>query len=155
MQGLSSASNRSIALLAVLLLAGTGCSRNSSNSVRTVPIQQNWELQPGKIVGGHRIAGGLGDISIEMGGDRVYAPFDGELQPNDVERCYIFSSPQLPAYLFRICGLKSAQVGLMQQGDTLGSADYLQFATLRRQPDGKWAIVEPASDILERILKQQ
>ena len=155
MQGLSSASNRAIALLAVLLVAATGCSRNSSDSVRTVPIQQSWELQPGKMVGGHRIAGGLGDISIEMGGDRVYAPFDGELQPNDVEQCYIFSSPQLPAYLFRLCGLKSAQVGAMQQGDTLGSADYLQFATLRRQPDGKWAIVEPASDILERILKRQ
>ncbi len=155
MQGLSSASNRAIALLAVLLLAATGCSRNSSDSVRTVPIQQNWELQLGKTVGEHRIAGGLGDISIEMGDDRLYAPFDGKLQPNDVEQCYIFSSPQLPAYLFRLCGLKAAQVGAMQQGDTLGSADYLQFATLRRQPDGKWAIVEPASDILERILKRQ
>jgi len=51
--------------------------------------------------------------------------------------------------------LKSAQVGAVQQGNTLGSADYLQFATLRRQPDGKWAIVEPASDILERLLKPQ
>ena len=155
MQGFGSASNRAIALLAVILLAATGCSRNPSDSVRTVPIQQNWELQPGKTVGGHRIAGGLGDISIELNGDRVYAPFDGDLQPNDIEQCYIFSSSQLPAYLFRLCGLKSAQVGAVQQGNTLGSADYLQFATLRRQPDGKWAIVEPASDILERILQPQ
>jgi len=155
MQGFGSASNRAIALLAVILLAATGCSRNPSDSVRTVPIQQNWELQPGKTVGGHRIAGGLGDISIELNGDRVYAPFDGDLQPNDIEQCYIFSSSQLPAYLFRLCGLKSAHVGAVQRGNTLGSADYLQFATLRRQPDGKWAIVEPASDILERLLKPQ
>lgn len=154
MQGSGSASNRAIALLVVVLLAGAGCSRNPSD-IRTVPIQQNWELQPGKTVGGHRIAGGLGDISLEMNGDRVYAPFDGELQPNDIEQCYIFSSPQLPAYLFRLCGLSSAQVGSVQQGDSLGTANYLQFATLRRQPDGKWAIVEPASDILERLLKPQ
>lgn len=155
MQDSGSASNRAIALVVVVLLAGAGCSRTRSDSVRTVPIQQNWELQPGKTIGGHRITGGLGDISLEMKGDRVYAPFDGELQPNDIEQCYIFSSPQLPAYLLRLCGLNWAQVGSVQQGDSLGAANYLQFATLRRQPDGTWAIVEPASDILERVLKPQ
>jgi hypothetical protein len=46
------------------------------------------------------------------------------------------------------------QLGEIKQGQAIGSANYLQFAALRRQPDGKWAMVEPASDILQRTLTQ-
>lgn len=142
-------------LLLGLAILGAGCSTTPSVPVRPVPVQQNWELQPGKMIGKHRVAGGLGDISIEVGGDRVYAPFDGFLQPNDIEGCFIFSSPDVPAYLFRLCGLKQPKLGQVQQGDQIGSADFLQFAALRRQPDGKWTMVEPASDVLQRTLVPQ
>jgi hypothetical protein len=99
--------------------------------------------------------GGLGDVSIALRGDRVYAPFDGELMRNDIDSCYIFSSPDLPAYIFRLCGLRSPQTGRVRRGDRLGKADMLQFAALRRQPDGKWTMVEPANDVLQRVLAPQ
>lgn len=146
------ASHRLVILAAAAALFCAGCNSSSTAETRTIQIQQNWELQPGKTVGGHRIAGGLGDITIDMGGDRVFAPFDGLVQPNDLEGCYLFSSPDVPAYLFRLCGLNNPKVGQVKQGESIGSANYLEFATMRRQPDGKWAMVEPASDILERTL---
>lgn len=139
-------------LMAIALL-GTACSQ-APRPVRTVPIQQSWELQLGSTVGKHRIAGGLGDISIEMKGDRVYVPFDGEVQSNDIPGCYIYSTPDVPAYLFRLCGLKSGKTGRVRSGDTLGSADYLHFAALRRQPDGTWALVEPSKEMLERMISR-
>jgi hypothetical protein len=100
------------------------------------------------------VAGSLGDISIQLDGAKVYAPFDGLVQPNNVGECVIFSSPDVPAYLFRLCGMSRPRLGEIKQGRAIGSANYLQFAALRRQPDGKWAMVEPASDILQRTLTQ-
>ncbi len=138
--------------MTALVLAVTGCSRQDQVPVRKVQIQQAWELQPGKTVGGHPVVGGLGDISIRVGGDRVFAPFNGVLQPNDLEHCFIFSSPDVPAYLFRYCGLRHVKLGQVKQGDPIGRADYLEFAAMRRQPDGKWTMVEPAANILERSL---
>lgn len=132
-------------------LALGGC-RQPSVEVRAIPIQQAWELNPGQSVGQYRVTSGLGDIAIDVRGDRIYAPFDGLLQPNDVEGCYVFSSPDVPAYLFRLCGLERPQVGAIARGEWLGTANHLGFATLRRQPDGHWAIVEPASDVVERLL---
>lgn len=157
MPGIASASNKPwrkvwMNLLAIALV-GTACSQTPT-AVRTVPIQQSWELQLGSTVGKHRIAAGLGDISIEMKGDRVYIPFDGEVQSNDVAGCYIYSTPDVPAYLFRLCGLKSGKTGRVRSGDTLGSADYLHFAALRRQPDGTWALVEPSKEMLERMISR-
>lgn len=148
-------SSRASLLLFGLILLSSGCSQPPPVPVRPVQIQQNWELQPGKRIGSHRVAGGLGDISIDVGGDRVYAPFDGVLQPNDLAGCYIFSSPDVPAYLFRFCGLNQPKLGQVRRGENIGSAQQLQFAALRRQPDGKWTMVEPASDVLERALKPQ
>ncbi|HHP7245497.1 MAG TPA: hypothetical protein ACFE0H_12495 [Elainellaceae cyanobacterium] len=137
-----------------LALAAGGCQFNKApEPARTLQIHQSWELQPGDTLGGHRITGGLGDISIDLGGDRVFAPFDGTVQPYaDNSDCVIFSSPEVPAYLFRLCGLRQSNQGELNQGDSMGSGDYLQFATLRRQPDGTWAMVEPSSSILEKIL---
>ncbi|NJN32866.1 MAG: hypothetical protein HC824_22495 [Synechococcales cyanobacterium RM1_1_8] len=59
----------------------------------------------------------------------------------------------MPAYLFRYCGLGRMVLGDRPEGAFLGRAQALQFATLRKQPDGSWAIVEPAKDILEKSLK--
>lgn len=139
-----------VMLLSALVLSG--CSQPNSEPVRVLKIQQQWQLQPGDRVAEHRVAGGLGDISIELKGDSIYAPTDGKVQPN-VEGCVVFSGADIPAYVFRWCGLDRPKLGKVRQGEAIGSGDYLQFATLRRQPDGRWAMVEPATSILEKTLK--
>ncbi|MBW4471781.1 MAG: hypothetical protein KME45_15425 [Stenomitos rutilans HA7619-LM2] len=137
-----------------LLLLPFGCARAPSNSsTLNIKLYQTWELQPGDVLGDRRILGGLGDISIALNGNSVYAPFDGRTQL-DQHQCLIFSSPDVPAYLFRLCGLKDARPRIVNQGDAIGSGTLLQFATLRKQPNGTWAIVEPAKAILERTLKK-
>jgi hypothetical protein len=139
--------------MAIVLLTSTSCTTSSQpEPIRTIQIQQTWELQPGDMVADHQIVGGLGDISIELHGDAVYAPFDGRVQPT-TRNCILFSSPDVPAYLFRLCGLNHPHLGELQQGAAIGSGDYLHFATLRKQPEGTWIMVEPAKDILERLLK--
>jgi hypothetical protein len=155
MPGIGSVSNKLIRMGWLALLLVAGCNRfGASEPVRSLQVQQNWELQPGDTVAGYRIAGSLGDVSVELNGGTVYAPFDGKVQPNDIQGCLIYSSPEIPAYLFRLCGLRSPKLGDVKQGDAIGNGNYLQFAALRRQPEGTWAIVEPASDILERALQK-
>ncbi|KAM3095025.1 hypothetical protein ACKFKF_25955 [Phormidesmis sp. 146-12] len=136
----------------VLTLLG-GCGAPQSNEPPIdVTLYQKWELQPGDTIATYKVTGGLGDISIDLNHNRVYAPFDGKAQI-DKRGCVIFSTPNVPAYLFRLCGISSPKLGLLRQGEAIGSGDILQFAALRKQPDGKWAIVEPAKDILERTLE--
>lgn len=143
-------------ILAVMIFLNSACSaKYSTEPPRTIQIQQVWQLQPGDTIGGHQVASGLGDISIDLKGDSAYAPFSGRVQPlePDVKNCVVFSSPEIPAYLFRLCGLQNLTLGEVKQGDVIGSGAYLHFATLRKQTDGTWAMVEPAHDILERILR--
>lgn len=143
------------AIVVMGLWAIAGCSVMAPPvSVRKLQIQQSWELQPGDEIAGYRVAGSLGDVSIELNGASVYAPFDGEVQPNEISGCVLYSSPDVPAYLFRFCGVKGPTLGPVQQGDAIARADQLQFAALRRQPDGTWALVEPAQDILQRSLQR-
>jgi hypothetical protein len=141
----------SLSTIAGLLLVA-GCT-SPKVEPRAIQIQQAWQLQPGDIVGGHRIRAGLGDVSIDLKGGRVYAPFDGEVQPYRGD-CVLFSSPQIPAYLVRLCGLSRPQLGDVRQGEAIGSAKALVFATLRRLPDGKWAMVEPSSQLIEQTLRK-
>ena len=130
-----------------------GCSQPIEPD-RSLPIEQQWQLQPGSTIAGRQVAGGLGDISIELNGDRVYAPADGRVQPVKTNPiCVVFEAPEIPAYLFRLCGIRNPKLGEVQQGEAIGRADDLQFAALRRQPDGKWAMVEPSRQILEQTLK--
>jgi hypothetical protein len=143
-------------VMVMVFFSSTACSATpETEPPRAVQIQQSWQLQPGDTLGKYQIAAGLGDISIELKGDSAYAPFGGRVQPlqPDVKTCVVFSSPEIPAYLFRLCGLHHLRFGAVQQGDAIGSGDYLHFATLRKQTDGTWAMVEPARDILERILR--
>lgn len=137
-----------------LLILAAGCVQPPEVPPRAIQLHQKWGLQPGSEVAGFKISGGLGDISIELSGKSVRAPFDGKVQPNQAD-CVVFSSSEVPAYLFRLCGLKRPQLGDLQAGDVIGSGQALQFAALRRQPDGSWAIVEPAVDLLERTIRQQ
>lgn len=139
-----------IGLCIGLLLTGCNLSSQSPPAV-SIRLYQQWELQPGDTIGGRQVLGGLGDISIALNGSNTYAPFAGKTQL-DQRRCVLFSSPQVPAYLFRLCGLPSPNLGELNQGDIIGSGESLQFATLRKQPNGTWAIVEPAKSLLEKIL---
>lgn len=136
-----------------LILLTAGCAQQPEIPPRAIQLHQQWILQPGAEVAGFKVSGGLGDISIELEGKTVRAPFDGKVQPNQAD-CVVYSSAEVPAYLFRLCGLKRPQLGYLQAGDVIGSGQALQFAALRRQPDGSWAIVEPALDLLERTIKQ-
>lgn len=144
-------------LLVTGLLLGLGaCSRSPEVAPRSIPVHQDWALQPGTTVGGYRVAGSLGDVSIELKGNPIRAPFDGQVQPTQQppadQDCIAFTSPEVPAYLFRLCGVQRPRLGNVSAGEVIGKGQILQFAAMRRQPDGTWAMVEPAVDILERTV---
>lgn len=143
-----------VGLLMTTLLLPMGCTKAPSpEAPLSIKLYQSWELQPGDTIADRKVLGGLGDISIALNGNQVYAPFDGRVQ-RDNRQCLIFSSPDVPAYLFRLCGLDEPHVGEVTQGDAIGRGDLLLFAALRKQPNGTWALVEPAKAILERTLKK-
>jgi hypothetical protein len=139
------------AVVAGVILGKYWWSRPAPPPHRPVQVQQQWEIQPGQRVADYLITGGLGDVSIALQGGTVRAPFKGEVEPHNSD-CVIFSSPEVPAYLFRLCGLNRPRLGHVKIGQAIGSAEQLQFATLRKQPDGTWAMVEPSQEILERSL---
>ncbi|XHX78250.1 MAG: hypothetical protein RBJ76_28120 [Stenomitos frigidus ULC029] len=142
-----------ISVFAALLLP-LGCAQAPvEEAPLKIKLYQTWELHPGAMIGDRKVLGGLGDIAMALDGNPVYAPFDGRTQFDD-HRCLIFSSPDVPAYLFRLCGLDAPRLGTVSQGETIGSGKLLLFAALRKQPNGTWAIVEPAKGILERTLKK-
>ncbi|MGF1499952.1 MAG: hypothetical protein ACFB8W_24460 [Elainellaceae cyanobacterium] len=144
-------------ILVIGSMVGTGCAASlSPEEAQVVNIHQAWEIQPGEQVAGYTVAGSLGDISIELDGHSVFAPFNGTVRPyaNSPQSCVVFLSDEVPAYLFRLCGLKRPRYGSHRVGSTIGRAEQLQFATLRQQPDGTWALVEPSSEILTRVLQQ-
>ncbi|RMF67656.1 MAG: hypothetical protein D6742_07015 [Cyanobacteria bacterium J069] len=139
--------------LTILTLALGGCrTPPDAPSLRSVSIQQAWALQPGRAIAGHRVLAGLGDISIDLAGGKVYAPFDGQVQPTAGD-CVVFSSPEVPAYLLRLCGLRQSSLGRVSEGQALGRSEALHFAALRKQTDGRWAMVEPSTSLLERLLR--
>jgi hypothetical protein len=131
-----------------------------------IQVFQDWQLKPGDRLAGYTVTGGLGDISIDVQDRAIYAPFTGETQQDQQGRCLFYSSPEVPAYLFRLCGmtgrswfglnlgpLNQLHLGSVKAGETLGYATNLQFATLRKQTNGKWAIVEPDKSLIETLLK--
>lgn len=139
-----------IALLFIL----TGCNTSSKQSTPVeIDLYQQWQLQPGDTIAGRTVTGGLGDVSIDLAGESIYAPFNGRIQPTKAD-CYVFSSAEVPGYMFRLCGISPRKQGDLSQGEEIGSGEHLEFAALRKQADGKWAIVEPSRDILERTLQK-
>jgi hypothetical protein len=128
-----------------------------------ITVSQDWQLQPGDQIAGYTVTGGLGDISIDLspeaflnldiGGRKpIYAPFAGEVRI-DKRNCLYYTTAEIPAYMFRLCGLTSPKLGPILAKQALGQAKTLQFATLRKQPNGKWAIVEPDKTFIEKLLK--
>ncbi|MEM9119640.1 MAG: hypothetical protein AAGD09_17415 [Cyanobacteria bacterium P01_F01_bin.56] len=131
------------------------CRDEAIAAPRSVAIDQAWELTLGNMVEGFRVVAGLGDVTLQVRGARVLAPFDGEVQLSaDGPDCIFFTAPEVPAYLFRFCGLTKPRAGEVSVGDSMGRAQYLHFTTMRRQPEGTWAIVEPSTHVLERSLQR-
>lgn len=130
----------------------SSCQSQTIPPQRVINIQQEWELETGDLVANRLVVGSLGDISIALKRQPLRAPFLGKVEPSTIEQCVIYSTPEVPAYLFRFCGLKRPRFGNVKPGQTIGIGNHLQFATLRRQPDGTWIIVEPSTGILERAI---
>lgn len=139
----------------LVIVAGVGCSAGDSPPPRSFNLYQDWALEPGDRVAGYAVHSGLGDVAINLGGDRIFMPFDGQVQAaaGQEDRCIVISSPEVPAYLFRLCGINRPYLGDRHQGDTLGSGDVVAFAALRRQSDGTWALVEPAKELIAQFLE--
>lgn len=141
----------------VVLLLTAGCSQSpQAPPPRKVNLYQTWNLQPGDQLAGYQIQSGLGDIVLALNGHPVYMPFSGQVAA-DADRpdlCVVISSPEVPAYLFRLCGIHKPRLGDRKQGESVGRADGLAVATLRRQTDGTWAMVEPAKDLLEQFVSR-
>ncbi len=95
--------------------------------------------------------GGLGDISIALEGQSVYAASDGNAYI-DQRGCVYFAGADTPAYLFRLCGLEAPKLGALKAGDAIATGKILQFATLLKQSDDSWALVEPDKSLLQRTL---
>lgn len=121
---------------------------------RTLNLHQSWSLSIGTEIAGYKVSSGLGDISLALSGDSVHMPFNGKVEPTDTD-CVIVSSADVPAYLFRLCGLNQAQLGEQSQGQIIGRANHLVFAMLRREPDGTWAVVEPSPRFIEQLLVRE
>ncbi|MDA0265988.1 MAG: hypothetical protein O3A14_03285 [Cyanobacteria bacterium] len=134
-------------------IALTACQPAPNVPHRNIALHQEWLLQPGSQVSGYRVVGGLGDISIELGGRSAHAPFPGQVEPTDTD-CIAFTSQEVPGYLFRLCGLRRPRLGPVEAGEVIGKGEILQFAAMRREPDGTWAMVEPAMDVLERTVSR-
>ncbi len=142
-----------IRLMGGALLTLLAACQSGPPSPRTITIQQTWDLQVGNQVGNYRISSGLGDITLELGGDPVHMPFDGKVQPMD-DHCIALTSSEVPAYLFRLCGIQRPSLGQHRQGHTIGHTQQLVFAAFRKEPDGTWALIEPATDLIAQFLTE-
>ncbi|MBE9110235.1 hypothetical protein IQ273_12515 [Nodosilinea sp. LEGE 07298] len=145
-----------ISLGSGLLLASLTSCRNLAPVVpRQIVLKQSWEIESGDRVAGQLVTGSLGDISVRLRGTRLRAPFAGQVElAAKGFHCIYFSTPEVPAYLFRYCGVRQPRLGMVQAGEVMGHGRQIHFATLRRQPDGAWAIVEPSDRVLEQSLNQ-
>ena len=133
----------------------TSCSGQSEPSPKVITLKQQWVLNPGDRIAGSLVSGSLGDISLSLEkGTQIRAPFDGTLEPSELEGCDFYSTPEIPAYLFRLCGLSKVPYGEVRAGRSLGKGNHISFATIRKQPDGTWIIVEPARGVLEKAIEQ-
>lgn len=136
-----------------LLISMTSCrSQQASNTISEPKLYQSWQLKQGDQIEGTTVIGGLGDISIALNGKSVHAPSAGKAYV-DKRGCVYFEGADTPAYLFRLCGLKSPKLGVLKAGETIGTGDTLQFAALLKQSNDTWALVEPDKSLLKRTLQ--
>ncbi len=145
-----------LGLVLLVLSSGLGSCGGTAPAVpRQIVLKQSWEIESGDRVAGQLVTGSLGDISVRLEGIRLRAPFSGQVElASKGFHCIYFSTPEVPAYLFRYCGVRQPRLGSVQAGEAIGRSGNIHFATLRRLPDGAWAIVEPSDRVLERSLNQ-
>lgn len=134
--------------LASVLIGGCG---RSTPALRTLNLHQSWSLPMGAEIAGYPVSSSLGDIGLNLNGAAVRMPFNGTVEPTAMD-CVLVSSDDVPAYLFRLCGLSRTKLGSRQRGQAIGRAEHLIFAMLRREPDGTWAMVEPSVTFIEQLL---
>ncbi len=119
----------------------------------SIQIYQKWELQRGDRINNQTVVSALGDLAINLAGKPVYAPMSGEAKL-DRTGCVLFTGTELPAYLFRFCGINTPKLGVLRKGQTIGTANLLVFATFQKQQNGTWAFVEPSKAMIEQTLKR-
>jgi hypothetical protein len=140
---------------------------NRQPEVREIEVQQTWGIPAGAQIGKYFVASGLGDISLEIDG-MTFAPVDGWVEGEFVsisqgnlqrnrEDCVIFSSPQMPAYLLKLCGLQRKNLGNIKQGKEIGKTNgYLHISLLsyRKSENGKpvWMYVSPSPQLIESLV---
>lgn len=139
-------------ILLLSLLSSCTATPRSENTIPEPRLYQSWQLKPGDEIAGAKVVGGLGDISIALNGQSVRAPSDGNAYI-DSRGCLYFAGADTPAYLIRLCGLEAPKLGALKAGDTIASGKMLEFATLLKQSDGTWALVEPDKSLLQRTLQ--
>lgn len=139
-------------ILLLSFVSGCTLSQHSDSTIPEPKLYQSWQLKPGDQIAGATVTGGLGDISIALKGKSVYAPSEGDAYV-DKRGCVYFAGADTPAYLFRLCGLNSPKLGALKAGDAIATGEILQFATLLKQSDGTWALVEPDKSLLQRTLQ--
>jgi len=110
----------------------------------------------------------LGDISLEFKGI-VKAPLAGLVESEFVlvtkedliagtKDCIIFSSPQMPAYLLKICGLTGRNLGSVDRGSPIGETSgklhisLLSFRKVANQTN-KWIYVSPSKTLIEKLVR--
>ncbi len=139
-------------ILLFSLTSSCTAAHHTENIISAPRLYQSWQLKPGDEIEGSKVIGGLGDISIALDGKSVYAPSDGSTYI-DEKGCVYFAGSDTPAYLFRLCGLENPKLGKLEAGDAIATGKLLQFATLLKQSDDSWALVEPDKSLLQRTLK--
>jgi hypothetical protein len=118
-----------------------------------IQIYQKWELQRGDRVNNQTVVSALGELAIDLGGKPIYAPMSGEARL-DRTGCLLLAGTELPAYLFRFCGINTPKLGVLRKGQAIGTASLLVLATFRKQQNGTWAFVEPSKAMVEQTLKR-
>jgi hypothetical protein len=141
-----------------------------SSQVREIELRNTWGMQAGNAIAKHPIVSGLGDISLSFDG-KALAPVDGWVEGKFVlvsegnllqgtPDCVIFSSPQIPAYLSKLCGFKQRNLGLIEQGMPIGKTNGYLHITLfsyRKNQDGTpaWVYVSPSPQLIENLVSQR
>lgn len=151
---------------------GYGIQGDSSKSHqpkrKQIEIQKVWGIEAGKVIAGQRVIGGLGDISLEFKGI-VKAPLTGYVEGEFVlvtdddliegtRDCIIFSSPQMPAYLLKICGLTKRNLGSVDRGSPIGETGgklHISLLSFRRVANqtNKWIYVSPSETLIEKLVR--
>ena len=137
--------------------------------MKQIELKKVWEIQSGEFIAGYRVVGGLGDISLDFKG-AIKSPALGVVESNfmlvsdrtlirNPPDCVIFSSPQMPAYLLKICGLKRRKLGTVNQGSPIGHTNgYLHMSLLSFRKDqnqvSKWIYVSPSPKLIEKLLRE-